>query len=143
MKKIYACILTTGFLMHSSDLVCSSEEPFYQTTEEVIIKVACIASTCYLFYKLGSVHKNKLNKKNKHMFDFANKSLNANENTQCISMDLVEARMNLKKTGFNTRNNLSMPRLELTPEAKLELRQENKDLQDQVRKYYRHHGYKN
>ena len=128
-------MLVAGLLMNSADSVCSVEGNIYTNLGQGVLASAALAGTVCLFYKLGQSHKDQLN---------AHKNIDrVCDVTKCISMDLVEARMNLKKTGLNLSSNLSMPRLELTPDAKLELRQEKRAIQEEVEKYYRHHGYKN
>lgn len=132
-------MLVTGLLMHSVDSICSIEQDLYKIADEIIIKTAIIASASYAFYKLGCLAKEK-SVMSENVYD-------SYDNTQCISMELVEARMNLRKTDLNPKSELSMPRLELTPEAKKELRQakemqEKIALASEIEKFHKHHGIK-
>ena len=130
MKSVYKFMLVAGLFMNSADFMYSSD----QSTPTIVMQMIAIVGVPYVFYKVGSYSRvNSQILENKFVED------------SHMDMDLVAARMKLKKTGLDTRSDLAMPRLDLTPEAKEELRQaaaQKKVIQDEVAKYYRHHSIK-
>ena len=133
MKNKFLLILVAGLLMNSADSMCSQEQNIYKVVGQTVVGFAVITGTACVCYNLGKYSK-------PHSFE-------KDQNMACVSMDYVEQRMNLKKTGLDPKDELSMPALEFVPESKTRLQQVRKIQQkrlfeSEIEKYHFHHGLK-
>jgi hypothetical protein len=110
MKNIYALIFAAGLLMNSVDSVCSQEQDVYKVVGRRIVELAVFTGVAYFSYNFGRWAQND--------------SHDVSEKIKYEPMDLVVARFNLNKTDLDTTSELSMPRLELNPQGKLEFQDE-------------------
>ena len=98
MKSIYALIFAAGLLINSVDSVCSQEQDIYKVVGQRVLEVVVITGVAYLSLNFGIWAQND--------------SHDVCEKIKYEPMDLVQRRFNLKKTGLDAKNELSMPPLE-------------------------------
>ncbi len=105
MKSIYALIFAAGLLINSVDSLCSQEQDIYKVVGQRILEVVVVTGVAYLSFNFGILAQND--------------SHDVGEKIKYDPMDLVQRRFNLKKTGLDPKNELSMPPLEFVSLEKI------------------------